>query len=501
MDQIIKEIVDINENKTVTFAEPFYLSSDKKTIMGEISFKEILFLDYRESEAGSNPREYIGLKKTNTRILQSLLKDYTNMFRFLHSGIILSLVNPQNINDSTLKYDDCCLTNGNQTRFIILIIVLLKLLRLDKELSDITKKEYQEFVKKNFGKNENIMNILKYIKLSKLKQLSNYLMKNSKYLNSFNSMDLEVFLNSKLRLLINIINSIIEDLDDETDTYSAGTLIAEANNDTQNVKADDLFGNKYRNQLNEKLFNTFNEKHQDDIEIEFRYGEIVSTKKKVHILTLLRPVIATGLLTKESDIYKYTNQRLPIYNIFDKVMNKDNINETISAISKLIPLLYEIRVQYVVPYLKEHKRDLIRNYKCKAIAGELDKTIIAQEIGTVLQDDEELEKLIKGSLNYNIEHILPVLIFRIRKNFIEDDNNDLGLTIPENEKSRFFKGLTEAIYKKYVKMKLGGLPTSLTTVVRDKRFYEFGDEYYMASKDFLEIKEKDYIQKNKHIIK
>ena len=58
--------------------------------MGEIPFKEILFLDYRDTEAGSNPREYIGLKKTNKVILQSILA-HDELFRFLHSGIIVSL--------------------------------------------------------------------------------------------------------------------------------------------------------------------------------------------------------------------------------------------------------------------------------------------------------------------------------------------------------------------------------------------------------------------------
>ena len=102
--------------------------------MGEVPFSEILFLDYRDTEAGSNPREYIGLKKTNESIIKSLLKDCENMFRFLHSGIIVSLVNPIiDLEGKLVKYDDCCLTNGNQTRFIVLILVVLKLVFREKE--------------------------------------------------------------------------------------------------------------------------------------------------------------------------------------------------------------------------------------------------------------------------------------------------------------------------------------------------------------------------------
>ena len=62
MREIVKEIIEIAEYKTISFSETFYKSSDAKTIMGEVPFKEILFLEYRETEAGSNPREYYGLK-------------------------------------------------------------------------------------------------------------------------------------------------------------------------------------------------------------------------------------------------------------------------------------------------------------------------------------------------------------------------------------------------------------------------------------------------------
>ncbi len=86
--------------KSLTFPGKYFVSEDKKTILGETRFRDILFLDYRDTEAGSNPREYAGLKKTNEEILKSLLRDYKNMFRFLHSGIIASLTGLKLINDS-----------------------------------------------------------------------------------------------------------------------------------------------------------------------------------------------------------------------------------------------------------------------------------------------------------------------------------------------------------------------------------------------------------------
>ena len=122
MESSIGELNDISNSKKLTFPEKFYFSSDQKTIMGEIPFKEILFLDYRDTEAGSNPREYNGLKKTNKDIFKSLLA-HQEMFRFLHSGIIISLTDTKISEEKReIKYGDCCLTNGNQTRFLILIL-------------------------------------------------------------------------------------------------------------------------------------------------------------------------------------------------------------------------------------------------------------------------------------------------------------------------------------------------------------------------------------------
>ena len=128
MNKIIDSLNYHSTKNELHFSESFFISKDKKTIMGEIPFFEILFLDYRDTEAGSNPREFNGLQKSNISIIKSILEDSKNLFRFLHSGIIVSIINGSVDKDTVVKYDECCLTNGNQTRFIILILFLLKLL-------------------------------------------------------------------------------------------------------------------------------------------------------------------------------------------------------------------------------------------------------------------------------------------------------------------------------------------------------------------------------------
>jgi hypothetical protein len=503
MNNFINDIKRVKEVSNIVFPEGYFKSDDNKTVMGEITFGQILFLDYRETEAGSNPREYNGLKQTNLKILKSLLKDYKNMFRFLHSGVIVSLVNPNFISDKEIHYDDCCLTNGNQTRFIILIIVLLKLMSENQELKPFKQGEYHSFIKQKFFDNEAIKNILRFVKLNKVNEITNFLLGNRKYLILFAGMVINNFLNAKIRVQINIIDTILPDLNDPVmDTYRAGTLIAEANNDTQNVKVDDIFGTKNRNQLNEKIFKDFNSIFHSKVEIEFRLGEVVNKIEKVHILTLLRLVVATGILCKENDIFKLTNQRMPVYNLFEKLLKKDHAENTIKAISKIIPELYKIRTNYVEPFLEKFKRQFVREYKEKAISGNLQHTIIQDKINSVIKNDDELEKLIQRNINYNIEHIIPVLIFRIRNLFQENEYGQLDLTIPDNDNRHdFFKGLIEAIYKKYIDLKLAGLPTSLTTVVRDRKYYESGSEAYIASKNYIKFSETDYVTKNSCIFK
>lgn len=503
MDKLLDMVTEKLNSNIIEFAEPFYISNDKKTIMGEVPFSEILFLEYRDTEAGSNPREYIGLKKTNESIIKSLLKDYENMFRFLHSGIIVSLVNPIiDLGGKLVKYDDCCLTNGNQTRFIVLILVVLKLIFREKELTTLKQKQINSFIKNNFPGNPKTRSIMPYIKHNRVNQITNFLLKNSKYLKSFKEIKLEYFLKSRIRIQLNLINSIVDDLEDELDTYSAGTFIAEANNDTQKVRVDDIFGNKYRKQLEENIFKNFIAKYENNVKIEYRLGEVVEKIEKVHILTLLRPVVATGILTKEKDIFNFTNKRDPIYKLFERLLNTSKGKQTVPIISRLIPFLYNIREKYVKPILEKHRRELIRKYKERALMDDLENSIIGKDIIEVKSDDLRLEKLIKNIVNYNIEHILPVLIFRIRRMIDEvPENGNIKLNVDKDKIFDFFQALIEVIYGKYVEKKLGGLPTSLTTLVRSKDFYDIGSEAYEILIRTYKVNESNFIYRNRILIK
>ncbi|MBI4810768.1 MAG: hypothetical protein HY800_04885 [Ignavibacteriales bacterium] len=382
-----------------------------------------------------------------------------------------------------------------------MVLTFLKILSDNQELKKINQKDFQSFIDSEFKNSDRVKRIAQYTRVSKINEMINFLKQNNKYHDCFKSINLETFLKSRIRVQINLINAIKEGIGGTLDEYSVGTLIAEANNDTQKVKVDDIFGNKYRKDLEEKLFNKFIGENKGKVNIEYRYGEVTGKGEKVHILTLLRPVVATGILTKEKDIFLMTNQRDPIYRLFEKFLSKGFSGETINAIKKLIPYLYDLRKKYVEVILEQHKRDLIREYKEKAISEELGDTIISDDIGAAQGDDGKIEKIMRTAVNYNIEHIIPVFVFRIRKLFIEtSDSEKLDLIIPAAKRDAFFKSLIKAIYDNYVKMRLKGLSTSLTTEVRSRKFYDFGTEAYTVWKEQENLKETDYIERHRHVL-
>ncbi|HHT9125616.1 MAG TPA: hypothetical protein ACFYD6_07330 [Candidatus Brocadiia bacterium] len=490
------------ENK-LTFPEKCFVSGDKKTIFGETLFRDVLFLDYRDTEAGSNPREYIGLKKTNLEIIKSILKDQ-EMFRFLHSGMIVSATGVNIDSDYlSISYETCCLTNGNQTRFIILILSLLKQYSTNtKSLENFVQRSFNEFLNHEFKNNNPIRDFLRLVKFPKVSEVRKFLCDNNKYFTNFNALALDKLLNSKIRITINSLDKITESIDN-LDEYATGTLIANANNDTQNVKVDDIFGSKHKKFLEETIFRDFIAKYGSKVEIEYRFGEIIGRKPKVHILTLLRPVIATGIFTKYKEIFRLSNQRAPIYNIFIRLIRnkeKGKVQTTIKVVSKIIPLLYSIREDIVINQLKLQRDIYYREYVEKAINGELKNTSIRNNIKFENNEpSEDTKRVLRNITNYNIEHIFPVVVFRIR-NLIKDSENRAELVITKDKEGEFLKSIINAIYKRYIELKLIGSSGSITTEIRSDKFFESGAEAYETLKDIYKFGETNCIKDNQYLI-
>ena len=72
--------------------------------------------------------------------------------------------------------------------------------------------------------------------------------------------------------------------------------------------------------------------------------------------------------------------------------------------------------------------------------------------------------------------------------------------MPEDVINIFIKTLVEIIYEGYIETKLAGLPTSLTTVVRSKAFYDIGSESYKTLIRAHNISENNFIHSNRALV-
>ena len=93
------------------------------------------------------------------------------------------------------------------------------------------------------------------------------------------------------------------------------------------------------------------------------------------------------------------------------------------------------------------------------------------------------------------------MIFRIRHLINEvPSNGNIILNVPEDIRLDFIKTLVEVIYEQYVEKKLEGLPTSLTTVVRRKDFYDIGSESYKTVIKMKGLQESKFIYNHRNLI-
>jgi len=101
----------------------------------------------------------------------------------------------------------------------------------------------------------------------------------------------------------------------------------------------------------------------------------------------------------------------------------------------------------------------------------------------------------------NIEHILPVFIYRIRSIIDYDEQHQkIFLNVETGKDETLFQSLLEAIYTNYVEIKLKGVTGSITDEIRSKDFFGSGEEAFIVLKNLLKFNQSDYIEKNRYII-
>jgi len=118
-------MIATEQAKKIRFGYIEYSVPSNEVVMALITVGQLLPVPYKDSAAGSNPREFQGMKSTtNKKILESLLRN-PKIFWALHSGVTVTVTAGDNI-DELLEYEDACLTNGLQTITIVRILAMIK---------------------------------------------------------------------------------------------------------------------------------------------------------------------------------------------------------------------------------------------------------------------------------------------------------------------------------------------------------------------------------------
>ncbi len=477
-----------------------YSNAPAEAIFGETTIGQLLAVPSKDSEAGSNPREFQGMKsRTNKKILESLLKNYNKAFWALHSGVSITVTNgrtekPKSNEHYLLSFDDACLTNGLQTVTIGRILTLLKAYQLYTERDQIHTKinrgmsdRWQECINEYFP--ADVSKQLISINLEHVNSVLSWLHqdKNAKFLKLANEMTLTDIINTRLSFKVVLLDELANRLRDDDDPIDSdltklGTRIAEANNETQRVDPGDLFGTGNRQWLNMHLFSSL-PRH---IKIEYRRYELDRTNNNqtvIHVLDLLRAILPTTLIVETkpkpkledvaSFVAGYANMREPIYNMFTKVIQTHQskkhpgIDRVIAILRNLMPDLTKT-MGIAEKFWSEQRTKLTFervNRWTPLVETTLKKQIFEDEEGTVVRKNADSE--IRKFLSFSFANLFPIFVFATR-NAIEVAE-DLSVRYEVEEET--ISTLVEEIYQNLAIVRLQSTLGSTSNLFRDPSIY------------------------------
>ena len=487
--------------KDLKFGVLRYSDPSPQALLAATTMSQLLSVPYKDSDAGSNPREFQGMKSgTNKKILESLIKHHNTTFWALHSGVSITAINAR-VEEGILQFDDACLTNGLQTVTIGRILTLVKTYQQFTGKSEIHTKinqnmqdKWKDCIKKEFP--DDISKQLSSISMQHVNSVLNWLglPVNETYLDLVNKMTLEDILNTKLSVKVvrlNELADLVAQVDDEPDLETLGNDIAEANNETQKVDPGDLFGTSNQAWLKKELFN----KKLDGAVIEYRRGSEDRSKnaaRVIHVLDLLRAHLPTTFIVDpipEGEdladfVADYANRREPIYNWFSKVIkahesgNPERINDVVTILRNLTPSLVKMmfRAQSV---WDEQRKEL-----SFAVVNEwtpLKKT----SLGTLIFEGQKMTKPnekadaeIKRFLSFSFSNIFTIFVFATRTAIQVAD--DLNVTYDIDDAT--VGQMVRSIYKTLAKTRLKSTLGSTSNLFRDPEIYRASaDQFKMVS--------------------
>ena len=489
-----------------------YDIQNKDGIYCYTTIRDLICIPYYDTEAGSNPREFQGMTITNIKILKSILDD-PKRFWSKHLGIAITIKKGINSSDNKkLKYEDACITNGLQTLSIFRVLIMIKIYQEAKNKNEVHKKipdktidKFKQSIFDRLKDEEEAEFFLTSIAIKQVNSLLNWLNKdvNINYLNKFQEITIDNLLDIKISFKAVILDELLGDDEyDELDTIPKwGDDIANANNETQNVKEDDKFGTKNTAWLEKNMLQEVN-----NISIEYR--KFTSPKQELpvkHILEVLRAIIPTTLLidckcTEEVKyniagvISKYANNRAPVYSLFEKFIslsNSEKSNIEIKYCKDIMKSLTPYIVNTMLIFDKRVKK-YYNNLTFKDVLGITNQTPESLKVRLRVDinenDEENLDKAIKKQLRFSPSNIFPIFIFSIRNSIIIDEK----LAINYNVDDEMIDVMIDSIYRSVLKKRITTQYGSTSDLFRDPELYiQSYESFEMWSNKKYKI---DYLQ-------
>jgi hypothetical protein len=485
--------------KDLRFGLIKYSPSPPEAVLGETTLGQLLGVPSKDSEAGSNPREFQGMKsRTNKKILESFLKNHNRAFWALHSGVSMTVTTGRWEKDESsslvLLFDDACLTNGLQTVTIGRILTLIKAYQLYTEHDSIHTKinrnmsdKWQECINASFP--ADISKQLLSINLEHVNSILSWLHqdKNSKYLQLVKSMSLSDIINTKLSFKAVLLDELAdllrdEDSTEESDLTKLGTKIAEANNETQRVDPGDIFGTGNKQWLNNYLFSAL----PKNVKIEYRrYEEDRAdvNQRVIHVLDLLRAILPTTFIverkskTKVEDVASfvagYANLREPIYNLFNRIIQihqtkkHPEIERVVIILRNLMPPMAETMAIAEVFWNEQRKKLSFErvNEWSPLRKTTLRKKIFEDEDGTLLKKNADSE--IRKFLSFSFANLFPIFVYATHTAIEVSEDFSVQYEIEESTISH----LVEEIYQNLCIVRLQSTLGSTSNLFRDSSIY------------------------------
>jgi len=474
--------------KQLKFGILKYSDPTPEALMASTTIGQLLPLPYKESEAGSNPREFQGMKSgTNKKILKSFIKNHHTTFWALHSGVSITVINGR-VESGLMQFDDACLTNGLQTVTIGRILTLIKAYQNYAKKSEIhtkinanMEKNWRECIQSEFP--PDLSEQLSTISLQHVNSVLNWLgaKENKEYLAIVNKMTLQEILDTKVSVkavLLNELAQSVPKLDREPDLERLGNEIAEANNETQKVDPGDLFGTGHQAWLEEQLFDL----PLENAVIEYpRFSEDRNGngRKIIPVLDLLRPILPTTFIVDNhvedfaSFVAEYANRREPIYNWFKRLIkihqshSRPDLELAVRILRNLNPGLVEM--MFKVQGLWDEQRKALSfstvNNWISLKNTSLREVVFEDHKKT--RPNSEADALIRKFLTFSFPNLFTIFIFATRSAISVAEDLTVTYNIDDLTLVQMVRGIHESLARERLRKTLG----STSDLFRDPEIY------------------------------